>query len=282
MRLFALSAALGLLGCPGQPPRAPVGMVAIPAGDYAVGSPRVGPLPPPGGGPRVRERRRVHLDAYAIDRTEATRAGYADFLDATGYRLPSVDEPWAADGYSWSSPEDGRKVEPQHPVLLLSWYDAAEYCRWRGARLPTDAEWEVAALGGDGRSWPWGERWDPMALNHGRAEAPFFDDRDGWYRTAPVGSFPSGRSPFGLDDAFGNAWEWTADAWGGGWEDFGAASAGAVTNPHTSGLALYRGARGGSDYFDFEANPDGERNGFLSELRRKTTGVRCAVDMKTR
>ncbi len=257
-------------------------MIAISGGEAWVGSPRVGPNPPPGGGPQVRARRRVQLSPYAIDRTEVTNADYARFLRETGYRLPSVDERWAEDGYAWHSLEEMEKLA-DHPVILVSWYDAREFCRWRGARLPTDAEWERAALGAEGRAYPWGDTFDPTALNHGQAEEPFFDERDGWRKTSPVGAFPRGVSPDGLQDAFGNAWEWVEDAWGGGWESFGAQDPGAtVQDPHTEGMALYRGARGGSYFFAFELNVDGERNGFIGELRRKTTGLRCAVGLGTR
>lgn len=289
MRLpLALSLALGAC-TPSAPevappvpaaPEVPEGMIYIPGGEVWVGSPRVGPLPPPGGGPVLRGRRRLWLDPFVIDRDEVTRAQYARFLQETGYRLPSVGESWAEEGYAWSSVEEGLNVEPDHPVVLLSWYDAAELCRWRGARLPTDAEWEVAALGAEGRTWPWGERFDGQALNHGSPESPFFDDSDGWSKTSPVGAFPAGRSPYGLNDAFGNVWEWTADAWGGSWEDFHGDQRGELlANPVADGPSLYHGARGGSYFFGFEVNLDGERNGFLSELRRKSTGVRCAMSL---
>ena len=283
MRLpVALS--LALAACASEraapPPAAPEGMVYIPGGAVWVGSPRVGPYPPPGGGPSVRGRRTVWLDAYAIDVNEATRADYARFLLDTGYRLPSVGEPWASEGYAWSSAEEGSRVLPDHPVLLISWYDAREYCRWRGARLPTDAEWEVAALGAEGQNWPWGQAFDASALNHGSPDEPFFDDSDGWLKTSPVGAFPAGRSPYGLNDAFGNAWEWTSDAWGGSWDSFqGGRHGELLANPRDDAPALYHGARGGSYFFGFEVNLDGERNGFLSELRRKSTGVRCAVSL---
>jgi len=275
MRVLAL---ILLAACPRgpEPEPAPEGMVAIAGGEAWVGSPRVGPNPPPGGGPVVRARRRVRLSPYFIDRTEVTRAQYAAFLQATGYRLPSVDEGWAEEGYAWTSATPDPALA-QHPVVLVSWYDASEYCRWRGARLPTDAEWERAALGAEGRAWPWGETWDPLRLNHGKAEAPFFDDSDGFLKTSPVGSYPAGATPEGLLDTFGDAWEWTADAWGGGWEQFSAAREGeTLIDPHSEGMALYRGARGGSYYFDLTMNQDGERNGFLAELRRKTSGLRCA------
>ena len=281
MRL-SLALSVLLVACGGAPeaPKVPEGMVYIPGGEVWVGSPRVGPMPPPGGGPSVRGRRELWLDPYAIDVDEATRSVYARFLIETGYRLPSVGEGWADDGYAWKTAEEGLSVEPDHPVVLISWYDAREFCRWRGARLPTDAEWEVAALGAEGRNWPWGQAFDGSALNHGSADAPFFDDSDGWLKTSPVGAFPKGKSVYGLNDTFGNAWEWTADAWGGSWQEFRGGNHGALlANPTSDSPALYHGARGGSYFFGFEVNLDGERNGFLSELRRKSTGVRCAMSV---
>lgn len=283
MRLPLSLLALILGACePAAPelPKPPEGMVLVPGGEVWVGSPRVGPFPPPGGGPVVRGRRQIWLDPFAIDVNEATRAVYARFLRETGYRLPAVGEDWAKEGYAWTSVEEGETVEPDHPVVLISWYDAAEFCRWRGLRLPTDAEWEVAALGAEGRAFPWGDTFDATALNHGSPDDPFFDDSDGWLKTSPVGAFPRGRSPYGLSDTFGNVWEWTADAWGGSWDDFhGQRHGELLANPRADGASLYHGARGGSYFFGFEVNPDGERNGFLSELRRKSTGVRCACSM---
>lgn len=281
LRPHALIAAAAL-GCRPEAPTPPEGMVYVPGGRVQVGSAHQGPLPPPDGGHQARARRAVELSPYFIDRTEVTRAAYAAFLLETGYRLPSVGEGWADHEWSWARPEEGLEREPDHPVVLVSWYDAVEFCRWRGARLPTDAEWELAALGADGRRYPWGDAWDPARLNHGQGAEPFFDDSDGWARTSPVGAYPTGASPWGLLDAFGNAWEWTADAWGEGWSGVvGEQTAdGALRDPHTEGESLYRGVRGGSYYFDLLVNPDGERNGFLAELRRKTSGFRCAADVR--
>lgn len=276
MRLSLLTL---IIACRASTPPAPEGMIYIPGGLVEVGSALAGPLPPLDGGPVLRDRRPVEISPYFIDRTEVTRAAYAAFVRATDYRLPSVGEGWADHAWSWLRPEDGLEQDPDHPVVLVSWYDAAEFCRWRGVRLPTDAEWEYAALGSDGRRFPWGDAWDPAALNHGQGAEPFYDATDGHERTSPVGAFPAGASPFGLMDSFGNAWEWTADGWGDGWASVvGGGEPGApLRDPHTASESLYRGVRGGSYYFDFLVNPDGERNGFLAELRRKTSGFRCAA-----
>jgi formylglycine-generating enzyme required for sulfatase activity len=226
--------------------------------------------------------RTVVVDPFVIDRTEVTRAAYFRFLRDTGYRLPHVAEPWADDGWNWTvltdTPED-----PDHPVVMVSFYDAREYCLWRSMRLPTEAEWQLAALGAahEGRIFPWGSRYDGLLLNHGRMEEPNFDDSDGHVRTAPVGSFPAGRSPFGLEDAFGNAWEFTGDFRMDDWrwmQHDGYGQQSSIRNARMTGPGLRVAVRGGSFYFDFRPNPGGEWTAFSPEVRRKSSGFRCAAD----
>jgi formylglycine-generating enzyme required for sulfatase activity len=123
---------------------------------------------------------------------------------------------------------------------------------------------------GQGRAYPWGDRYDGARLNHGKIEQPNFDDSDGFLTTSPAGSFPSGATPDGVLDGFGNAWEWVADL---RFEDPSHHEDGRTHPP-----GLYAAVRGGSYFFDLERFPAGERNGFLTEIRRKTSGFRCARD----
>lgn len=174
--------------------------------------------------------------AYFITRTPVTNAQYAAFVRATGHAVPDVDvETWRSyrlahpfertRKYAWL---DGRPPEGRadHPVVLVSHDDARAYAAWlserTGARwrLPTELEWEKAARGLDGRRFPWGDEWDPARLNS--ADLGPFD-------TTPVGSLPKGASPFGVLDAAGQVFEWTASeagpgrflVKGGSWDDKG-------------------------------------------------------------
>jgi formylglycine-generating enzyme len=215
----------------------------------------------------------VGVTAFWIDRTEVTRKSYKEFLDATGYREPYVDEEWAGDGWNWDG-TDYPEGTGDHPVVILNWYDAQEYCTWKGKSLPSEAQWQLAALGdhGDERIFPWGSEYDHSALNHGKILAPNYDDSDGYLTTSPVGIFPKGDSPSGATDMFGNAWEFTSDYRRSSWQFYKDSASGKVS----PGPGLYVAVRGGSYFFDLRPHPGGERNEFLPEVRRKTSGFRCA------
>ena len=144
----------------------------------------------------VETHRRLDVPEYRIDRDLVTNADYARFVAATGHRVPFVDETtWRGyrlvHGYPtvlkflWHSqhPPAGRET---HPVVLVSHDDAAAYCSWRGARLPSEAEWEKAARGTDGRYFPWGNVFDAQLLN---------SEDGGPFDTVPVGGYPDGQSP---------------------------------------------------------------------------------------
>ena len=179
----------------------------------------------------VETRRRLDVSAYRIDRNLVTNADYARFVAATGYRAPFVDEEtWRGyrlvHGYArvlkflWpgGGPPVGRE---QHPVVLVSHVDAAAYCTWRGARLPSEAEWEKAARGADGRYFPWGNAFNKDLLN---------SEDGGPFDTVPVGKYPDGQSPYGVLDMAGQVFEWTSTLFrteparyvvkGGSWDDF--------------------------------------------------------------
>jgi formylglycine-generating enzyme required for sulfatase activity len=137
----------------------------------------------------------VPVGPFFIDRNEVTCEAYQRFVSQTGRAAPAG---WVDQKY----PQGWDRL----PVTGVTWEDADAYARWAGKRLPTEAEWEFAARGTDGRLYPWGNRWDPQAANSAQG---------GPGRLAPVGSYPAGVSPFGLLDMAGNAWEWTADDWAG-------------------------------------------------------------------
>jgi iron(II)-dependent oxidoreductase len=133
---------------------------------------------------------KVNLPGYWIDKYPVTNAQYAKFVAATGHRPPS----------NW---KDGRisQGELLHPVTLVSWYDAKAYAEWAGKRLPTEAEYEKAGRGTDGRRWPWGNKMEPERLNTYYNVGSATD----------VTAYPNGASPYGVMDIAGNVDEWTAD-----------------------------------------------------------------------
>ncbi|MBI4523728.1 MAG: SUMF1/EgtB/PvdO family nonheme iron enzyme [Deltaproteobacteria bacterium] len=176
-------------------------MVAIPAGPFTMGR---------DDGPEdERPAHRVNLPAYAIDRTPITNAQFAVFLNrvgstnSRGERLYDFD-----DGDARIHRREGKWTADagfeNHPVVEVSWFGAREYCASVGKRLPTEAEWEKAARGTDGRKYPWGN----SAPEKNRAQFGA-----GWNQTAPVENFPKGASPYRVLDLAGNAWEWVSSAY---------------------------------------------------------------------
>jgi formylglycine-generating enzyme required for sulfatase activity len=187
-------------------------------------------------------RRTVSTPAFQITRTPITNRQYRAFVAATGHRAPDVNPAvWQGYGlihpyertrrFAWSSAGFPAN-RGAHPVVLVSHGDALAYAAWLGERtgdtwrLPTEVEWEKAARGTDGRRFPWGDAFLPDRLNS--------HDR-GPFDTLPVGTFPTGASPFGLLDAAGQVFEWTDTPWrrddsgrvthyvvkGGSWDDKG-------------------------------------------------------------
>jgi len=177
------------------------GMVEIPAGPFTMGS-DAGPAD-------ERPAHPVTLSAFRIDRFPITNARFAEFLNAVGTRnangerLFDFDDPDARvhrAGEKWI-PDKGYE---NHPVVEVSWPGARDFCAWAGKRLPTEAEWEKAARGGDSRRYTWGDK------PPDRARAQFAAR---YNETAPVDAFAAGASPYGVQDMAGNAWEWVSSAY---------------------------------------------------------------------
>ena len=184
--------------CAGSP-------VGCPSGYESMGESCVRQVRCPDGMLAVRGSSREGLDyGFCMDRTEVTVAAYRACVNAGACAPPENDE------YRNNWVQSGRD---QHPVNYVDAAQADAFCAWRGGRLPTEAEWQFAAQGPDGRTYPWGEDAPSSQLCWNR--------QDG---TCSVGSFPAGQSPFGLDDMAGNVWEWTSSSEnsnrvlrGGGW-----------------------------------------------------------------
>ncbi|NOH01375.1 MAG: SUMF1/EgtB/PvdO family nonheme iron enzyme [Chloroflexi bacterium] len=184
----------------------------------------------------------MYLDAFEIDRYEVTNIQYSRFLAATGRDVP----------FHWRGGAFPRG-QADYPVVGISWEDANAYCVWAGKRLPTEAEWEKACRGADGRQYPWGDDWNPQYANVGMtnraspstgqpgsptawAHAPGLilvtPAADG-LGLRPVGSYPEGASPYGVLDLVGNASEWVFD-----WYNWGDYSEPAHTQPGEPGTSL--------------------------------------------
>lgn len=170
-----------------------VEMVFVPAGEFTMGAEDVQLMDMSNAWPL----QAVYVESFYIDKYEVSNANYQKCVDA-GICRPNIYPT------SWQIYYPEQEAIADLPVTFLSWEDAKTYCAWRGARLPTEPEWEKAARGTDGRIYPWGNEIDCSYANYG-----LFSCSDGSLR--PVGSYPKGISPYGAYNMAGNAGEWVSN-----------------------------------------------------------------------
>ena len=232
---LTLAVLIGLAACVGlawaqKPPEektVPPGMVLVPAGEFTMGmsaddaakeckklhgeqcNKKEFILDPK----NMEPPHKVYLDAYYIDKNEVTQAEYDKCVFAGKCQSNR-------NLLRFPLPMQLLLTRPRQPVIEVTWDDAQSYCSWAGKRLPTEAEWEKAARGTDGRMYPWGNEFDGKKANFCDKNCKkFFKNNDwalnnwddGYMFTAPVGSYPAGASPYGALDMAGNVSEWVAD-----------------------------------------------------------------------
>jgi len=200
-------------------------MVWIPAGYFLMGSNSANKSVNTNETPQ----RKVYLDGYWMNKYEVTVAQYHKFCLET-LRPIEKKNTW---GYIRGKPSWG--WIDNHPIVNVSWQDATAYAKWAGGSLPTEAQWEKAARGTDGREYPWGNQWDASKCNGYTKRTK---------KTQSVGSYPLGASPYGCMDMAGNVMEWCADWFGQTY--YNSAPSRNPTGPSKSGIGAYRVQRGGS------------------------------------
>jgi formylglycine-generating enzyme required for sulfatase activity len=272
------------------PAKCPAGMVLVPGGEFFMGSEEADALPfekPP---------HKVKVSPYCLDELEVTVEKYKDCSDRGSCRRAGKINEWPdikpaqRKIYDPLCNANDPAAKASHPINCVDWDQAREFCEAAGGRLPTEAEWEFAARGPDGRVYPWGDEkpsakllnacgkecvaWEKKHPDPDNEIAAMYDEDDGFPNTAPVGSFPAGKSRYGVKDVVGNVWEWVAD-W---YADYDKASAQTMSvDPKGPEKGTRRVIRGGSwngsqatwvrPSFRFHAAPSSRSYGF---------GFRCA------
>lgn len=243
-------------------------MVYVPGGTFMMGADNAGAASP---------AHAVTLSPFYIDKYEVTNRLWAACVVAGACSLPG-----STDDYT-GRPYFGVEATNDYPVIYISWFNADAYCRWRGARLPTEAEWEMAArwnpATGTVTVYPWGNDWDKTQLNYcdsscllgdqGFADLSF---NDGWPQMAPVGHFPGGASPVGALDMSGNVAEWVFD-----WYSSAFYAASPAENPAGPSTGLARVTRGGGWSLDRNGARSTARSHFGPLTQAAGIGFRCAV-----
>lgn len=229
-----------------------------------------------------RPQHSVHLPAFYMDVYPVTYSDYKKFIDSTGYDVPK----WPA-GLSPPYPHTVRfdwdlvartfdAGLERHPVVCVTWYDALAYCDWAGKRLPTEAEWEKAARGSDGRPYPWG--WDDDLTSHSCVHLDYHQvpPVDARLEMCSVDAHPLGRSPYGCYDMLGNCVEWCSD-----WFDddyYSVAPAHSPLGPVWPSSERFRSVRGCGRYWpELHSAMRGEAQPWRKD---RGTSFRCAISVE--
>jgi len=232
-----------------------VNMVFVPAGEFSMGSEQ--------GDVDESPVHNVYLDAFYIDMYEVTNAHYRLCVDAGACLQPEKTGSFTRASY-YENP-----VFDDFPVMYVNWDMAQAYCAWRDARLPSEAQWEKAARGTDGRTYPWGEDIDCQRANYYSQVGTDFIACVG--DASRVGSFESGQSPYGAYDMTGNVWEWVAD-----WYDASYYQRSPASNPNGPDSGRVRVVRGGAwGFSDFSVRA-ARRYWFNPSNALENVGFRCA------
>ena len=234
------------------------------------------------GGENEKPEHKVYLDAFWIDQTEVTNAMFRRFVEATGYRTDAKENggeliyiaqvlgliaqtPVHVYDVDWEHPQgtgSNLKGLDNYPVVQVNWDDANAYCRWAGRNLPTEAQWEKAARGTDGRIYPWGDE-APDLSRSGTSEVSM----------AEVGKYPKEASPYGAFDIVGNVHEWVAD-----WYDDKYYFSSPTRNPLGPVSGSSHVLRGGRFGYKLSIVNASYRNNL--NTRNNYTGFRCALSVQ--
>jgi len=228
-------------------------LLYVPAGNFLMGSADSDPDAQADEKPQ----HTIYLDAFWIDQTDITNKMYALCVSTGACNQPSNTFSFAHPSYYGNSAFDN------YPVMWVTWYDATAYCRWAARQLPTEAQWEKAARGTDGRIYPWGnETPDSSLLNYNRTAGD----------VTAVGSYPDGASPYGVLDMAGNVFQWVND-----WDSDTYYESSPASNPLGPDFGQARGQRGN----DWENGGSGVRSaaryGIIPSFSNQADGFRCAL-----